>query len=74
MQLFSDVEGQMCNADCPAALGEAVVTLKAGPTPVLHTVTFKISGKGMVFGSVMVQIVPGSAAAGLVGPQVSSVT
>jgi hypothetical protein len=73
VQLFNDVEGQLCNADYPAPLGEAVVSLAAGPTATLHTVTFKIQGKGKVFGSLMVQIVPGSAAAGLVGPQLSSV-
>ena len=73
VQVFADVLGQACKADYPTAIGEATVPITAGPTSVLHTVKIPVSGKGKVSGAITVQIKPGSAGAGLVGPQASGI-
>ncbi len=73
VQIFKDAGAGGCNADNPGSFAEVTVPLKAGATNAEHTAVIEIPGKITVKESFHVEILPGTTAGVLIGPQVSGV-
>lgn len=72
VQIFSDVEGSLCNADKPTPVAEVIVPLKAGASSALHTVEIPIPAKSKMKKSFMIQFAPGQTGP-TNGPQISGI-